>query len=408
MSDFPCLELTALPFGEPAGLRLGTRVALRDGMTLGRDGSGLVLPIRGVSPHHVRLEYRHDRWWALDLGAPAGSLHDGQVLRDAALTHGDTLELPSGLCFAVWFHDPLEDRREALEAEVLAHPDDEGRWLVWADWLLERGLPSGGWIRQGVPDAVAGARALGTLGGAFARGWLDVEWRRGFPRRVVVRAPGPARPGGENPAQLVERVLREPACRFLRALEVDVHSFGSGLRTGEAVTAVLSVLADTGGPPGLEALRLGPLPDVELSSQQAALYAEARRRHSRLTTPVERLLLRASRASLEVLAAPLDVQVRPKPGASAGLVAGEPQLIGQLEECVVMVTAPESHPAASVAVRVEEENGRWLAEDLADRAGAARGERGLRVNGREASFAHLRDGDLLELRDGLLIRFRVR
>ena len=110
---------------------------------------------------------------------------------------------------------------------------------------------------------------------------------------------------------------------------------------------------------------------------------------------------------LEVDKARLEQQVA-QGGASAGLVTGEAHLIGQLEECVVCVTAADDHPASRLAVRVEQENGRWLVEDLAARAGAAGDRMGLKVNGREAFFAHVRDGDLLELIDGLLLRFRVR
>lgn len=171
---------------------------------------------------------------------------------------------------------------------------------------------------------------------------------------------------------------------------------------------VLEVLSRIDAPRWLETLRFGPLGMTELTALQRERFAEVKRRQRRLTTTPERLLHLGSSASLEVLAAPVDVKVRPRPGASAGLVIGEAHLIGQLEECVVCVTAADSHPASRLAVRVEQENGRWLVEDLAARAGAAGDRMGLKVNGREALFAHVRDGDLLELIDGLLLRFRVR
>lgn len=408
MSDFPCLELVTGPFEGGLGLAPGVRWPVTDGLVIGRGPDCAVqLNHRSLGRRHLRVEHRHGRWWALDLGASNGALHNGAVLRDAELLHGDTLELPSGLCLAVWFHDPGLDHLADLEAELLAHPDDEVRWQVCADWLLERGLPLGARLRSTARDLDADARFLGALGGLFRGGWLDVEWHFGFPRRVVVRAPGPARLSGQTPGALVKRVLEAPACRFLRHLEVDPLSFGSGLRVDGELDEVLDVLATTNGPRWLETVKLGPLPMSALSAPQRQRFEDVRRRHPQVTTTAERLLQLATTASLEVLAAPAEVQVQPKPGGSAGLVAGESHLIGQLEDCVVLVTAPEHHPASRLAVRVEQENGRWLVEDLAARAGAsAKGP--LRVNGREALLAHLRDGDLLELVSGLLLRFRVR
>ncbi len=409
MSDFPCLELLSLPTQGQLELARGARIPLEDELVMGRDVSNrLVLNHGGVGRQHARIEHRHGRWWVLDLGSSNGTRHNGQVLHNAELLHGDTIELPWGLCFAVWFHEPSLDHHAAIEADVLEHPDDETRWKVWADWLLERGLPLGARLRSTTRDVNDDGRFLATMGGFFRRGWLDVEWHLGFPRRVVVRAPGPARPGGETPGMLVTRLCEEPAFRFLRHLEIDSLSFGTGLRSGDEVNEVLEVLARLEGPRWLETLRFGPLRMTELTASQTTLFAEVKQRQRLLTTTPERLLHLGSSASLEVLAAPVDVKVRPKVGASAGLVDGEAHLIGQLEECVVCVTAADSHPASRIAVRVEQENGRWLVEDLAARAGAAGDRKGLKVNGRDALFAHVRDGDVLELLNGLLLRFRVR
>lgn len=409
MSDFPCLELLTLPLHGQLAFTRGARFSLDDGLVMGRHvDNQLLLKLDTLARRHARIEQRHGRWWALDLGSANGTLHNGQVLRDAELLHGDTLELPWGLCFAAWFHDPALDHHAAIEAEVLAHPDDETRWNVWADWLLERGLPLGARLRSTTRDVTDDGRFLATMGGFFRSGWLDVEWHLGFPRRVVVRAPGPARRGGETPGLLVTRLCEEPAFRFLRHLEIDSLSFGTGLRAGDEVNEVLEVLARIDAPVWLETLRFGPLGMTELTAVQRERFAQVKQRQRRLTTTPERLLHLGTTASLEVLAAPVDVKVRPKPGASAGLVTGEAHLIGQLDECVVCVTAADSHPASRLAVRVEQENGRWLVEDLAARAGAAGDRMGLKVNGREALFAHVRDGDVLELMDGLLLRFRVR
>jgi hypothetical protein len=408
VTDFPCIELVAWPLGRDPGLSKGVRVPLEDGLSIGRARKNAVsIQLESLGREHVRIEQRFGRWWAADLGSSYGTLHNGQVLRDAELLHGDTLELPWGLCFTMWYSEPSLDHHPAIEADVLAHPDDEHRWNVWADWLLERGLALGERVRIATRNPDDDGRFLATMGGFFRSGWLDVDWQFGFPRRAVIRAPGPAR-HGETPGRLVSRLFEEPAFRFLRHLEIDSLSFGTGLRVDDELNEVLEVLARVEGPRWLETLRFGPLPMAELTPRQAELFAKVKHLQPRLTTNPARLLQLCTHASLEVLSAPLDVEVRPKPGATAGLVTDESHLIGQLDECVVRVTAADSHPASRLAVRIEQENGRWLVEDLAARAGAAGDRKGLRVNGRETLFAHVRDGDLLELVSGLVLRFRVR
>lgn len=276
-----------MPFG--AGLVMGRLLT-----------NSLLLELDTVGRRHTAIEEREGRWWALDLGSTNGTLLNGEPLSTAELRHGDTLELPWGLCLAVWFHEPSLDRHAAIEADVLAHPDDENRWRVWADWLMERGLPLGARLLGTTREVDGDARVLATMAGFFRGRWLEVEWRFGFPWRTVARAARGARPvgvlppggipPGVTPGLLLTRLWEEPAFRFLRHLEVDVFSFHPGMRTGNGVGDVLEPLARVEGPSWLETLRIRTLPVTPLSESQRALFAEVKRRQPRLTTTPEALL----------------------------------------------------------------------------------------------------------------------
>lgn len=404
MNDFPSLELVALPLGGGSTLVRGRRWPLSPRLVIGRAaGNDVTVPSPAISPRHLQLEFRHARWWAQDLGSENGSLHNGDFLSDAELVDGDVLELPDGHCFFVHLEEERDVSNPALENAVLTQPDDDALWNVWADWLLEQGTPLGARLRgQGTGDA----RFLRTMARRFRTGWLDVEWARGLPRRAVVRAPGPFRLANETPGALVERLFDEPAFRFLRALEVDPFSFGSGARVAEEVDGLLEVLTRVDAPPALEGLRIGPVPEFEVSTVHRAAWARVKKHSPRIATPIERLFFSSGNASLEVVSAPSSVQVLPKPGSTVGLVQGEPNFIGQLDECAVQLSADDEHEASRLALRIDRDNGRWFIEDVAGRAGV-RGAQ-LKVNGRHTRLAHLRDADLLEPCLGLVLRFRLR
>lgn len=436
MNDFPSLELVALPLGGNSTLARGRRWPLSPRFVIGRaTGNDVTVPSPAVSPRHLQLEFRHARWWAQDLGSENGSLHNGDFLNDAELVDGDVLELPDGHCFVVHLDDSREVSNPALENAVLAQPDDEALWNVWADWLLEQGAPLGARLRGQLPSStppsqaiLAAARADGdeeppllrpalgsgsgdsrflrTMARRFRTGWLDVEWARGLPRRAVIRAPGPFRLANETPGALVERLFEEPAFRFLRALEVDPFSFGSGARLAEELDGLLDVLTRVAAPSALETVRIGPMPDLEPGTAHREVWTRVVKRSPRITTPIDRVFFSSGNASLEVLSTPGGVQVQPKPRSTVGLVLGEPNFIGQLDECAVQLLADDEHEASRLALRIDRDNGRWFIEDVAGRAGI-RGAQ-LKVNGRHTRLAHLRDGDLLEPCQALSLRFRLR
>jgi uncharacterized protein (TIGR02996 family) len=405
-TGFPCLEVLAAPPGDE---RRGQRLPLVDGLTLGRAPQNAVQFLSGLlAPRHLRFEARFDRWWVFDQGSTNGTFKNGVRVRDAEVRQGDVVELPNGVALRVWLTPPPPGNAE-LERAVLDDLDDDARWLVWGDWLLEHGDPTGARVTGAGADTEDDARLLGSLATAWRQGWFDVDWHHGFPRRLVVRAPGPVAPRGETPAMLVERALEAPACRFVRHLEVDPASFGTGLRAAQDVEALLELFATRATVGPLESVRIGPVGLAVLPEVLKARWTEARARFPRLSTPLERLLYSTSQATLEVLSVPAGVSARPAPGRSIGLSTVYPNFIGQLDECAVFLSADLEHPASRLALRVEAEGPRWFVEDIAGlaRARTAPGP-SLRVNGRDLLYAHLRDGDVLEPLPGLELRFRAR
>ncbi|MDX2013631.1 MAG: FHA domain-containing protein [Myxococcaceae bacterium] len=406
LRPLPALEVLATA---SADLSVGAWMPLVDGFTLGRTPqNGLQLVSGLVSARYARIESKFGRWWLFDQGSTNGTWKNGERVRDAELCQGDVVELPNGTALRVWLSPPPPEN-EALERAVLDDLDDDERWLVWGDWLIEHGNPAGARVVGEAQSLEDDARALGPLAAAWRDGWLDVDWRHGFPRRLVVRSPGPVASWLYTPVGLMERALDTAACRFLRHLEVDPASFGTGLRAAQDVEALLESFATRANAVPLESVRIGPVGLAALPERLEARWSEARVRQPRLTTPAERLLFSSSQATLEVLSVPDGVVVRPPVGRSIGLSGTSPNFIGQLDECAVHLTASVEHAAAALALRVEAEGARWFVEDIAGLA-RARTSRGplLRVNGRERLYAHLRDGDELEPMDGLRLRFRLR
>jgi uncharacterized protein (TIGR02996 family) len=79
------------------------------------------------------------------------------------------------------------DEKHRFEAAIAASPDDEAAYLVYADWLQQRGDPRGELIvlqHRGQDDAARGLlqrHAEHFYGGLSARpSLLDVTWHLGF------------------------------------------------------------------------------------------------------------------------------------------------------------------------------------------------------------------------------------
>lgn len=116
----------------------------------------------------------------------------------------------------------LEPRHPDFEERLLAAPDDEASYLIYADWLEAQGSPRGALIATQAalrhdPGSAALARAeqqlLAAHPGFLANGapQLTVEWQFGFWRRVWLRAGG-------------WQALENPSARFLHEVALEVNA----------------------------------------------------------------------------------------------------------------------------------------------------------------------------------------
>lgn len=121
---------------------------------------------------------------------------------------------------------------DVLERELEAHPDDEARWLVYADWLQAQGDLRGELITRqhrgtGFEDFVAehADHLFGSCADELRGGGqipeLVVEWRHGFVVGATLQALNPER--AVNLGDLVQRLLPLPACRFLRRVSFGLN-----------------------------------------------------------------------------------------------------------------------------------------------------------------------------------------
>lgn len=121
---------------------------------------------------------------------------------------------------------------EALERELEAHPDDEQRWLVYADWLQSEGDLRGELVTRqhrgdgftafvddhleqlfpGCADEVRG-------GGQIPE--LIPEWRHGFVHGLTLASLNRER--RVDLADLARRALPLPVCRFVRRLSFGLN-----------------------------------------------------------------------------------------------------------------------------------------------------------------------------------------
>jgi uncharacterized protein (TIGR02996 family) len=204
-----------------------------------------------------------------------------------------------------------------LELELWANPEDDELFLVYADWLLDRGIPRGELIRLDydlarVQDATDRAalelrrqellREHPELGPAQLMKVLDqaraaweelpdwrqrdqtlgfLRWRNGFIQQVRFEA------RMEEPVGLLEELLTHPAARFLQ--ELTVGEVGSGFSY-----AALAEALTLYGSPSLRRLHLADARHADLEwmplEDLSGLWAELPR--------LETLVLRGTRMHL--------------------------------------------------------------------------------------------------------------
>lgn len=169
----------------------GEAIELPDGaatMVFGRSQRcTIVFDDKTVSARHCELTFDRTFWQLRDLGSTTGTRVNGVALHHAqALFTGDLLELgQTQLRFVL----EAEHDDGAMLASVMANPDSEPHWLVYCDWLIERGDPLG----ERIVRARAGQRIdhqpwLGPLWPHHLSGAVELEWKLGFVVNASIRA----------------------------------------------------------------------------------------------------------------------------------------------------------------------------------------------------------------------------
>ena len=416
---FPCLELIRVPPQSVPHVYVGQRWPVADHLTLGRSADATIqLPMPSLGGRHCEIELEQGAWVLRDFGSANGTWVNGQRFQAFAavpLRHGDLIELPYEIVFRYlerdWGPDVLHGAGEFV-AEVSEKPDDDARWRVWGDRLLELGHPLGERIVKGKPDR---NEELTTWVGLTVRdvstGDLELEWRHGFIRHATLRNLQFAG-GFFSPLQ---QLLFEPAARFLQSLEIDAVSYARGVERSELasveqrVVEALTYLASSLRPrPPLRLVRFGPFPQPMWTPGLAAAWQSMTQAYPRLDAQAGPLFV-ARRAGLTLLGTPAQVSVCAlAPGERVTLDDDTATLMGPLDEAEIALRSPEGSAARQVGCRLDRESGQWWVTDVVASAVPYRhGDWPLRVNGREVVRQRLRAGDLLEPAAGLLFRFEL-
>ncbi len=168
----------------------GDRISLPDDsgtIVFGRSPKAtLVVEDPRVSPRHCAVVFEAGFWRVRDLGSENGTRVNGTALvYPRALFRGDLIEFGTT---QVRFDTEAPADDPTLIAAIAKAPDEPAPWLVYADWLLERGDPLGDRImRTRRAERVDHLPWLGPLWDPFVSGEVEIEWQFGFIKRATVR-----------------------------------------------------------------------------------------------------------------------------------------------------------------------------------------------------------------------------
>ena len=127
--------------------------------------------------------------------------------------------------------DTSEPRDEALERAIHDSPEDDQAWLVYADFLIERGHPRGPMValesapvknivqraeREAETRKLRHAASDVLLGSLAGRRGLSLRWKRGFIYNAIIHGAF----DHDGAEALLVDLLAHPSARFLRELEL--------------------------------------------------------------------------------------------------------------------------------------------------------------------------------------------
>lgn len=298
------LEVYASPASE---LGSPDRVVRIDGKLVVLLGRGARCDVRLVhdlvAMVHTVLRFEGDAWTAEDTGSTNGTWLDGERIQRARLEDGAVLSLGRGRVRLV-VSETAEPRCPALVERLCEAPEDDARWQVYADWLLEQGLPIGPRAPGEAPDVAS----LERLEPEVRRGAVQLRWRQG----LIEAAELTIRPHGElEEAELggvLSGLAELPAASALQRLTARVTGavieFPTARPVFEQLRARFAAVREGllhGGPwPALASLQVGPVwgqpADRELAAALGGLEAAC----PRLEGPPARWLLGFGEAWLDV------------------------------------------------------------------------------------------------------------
>jgi len=105
---------------------------------------------------------RMSQFGLLSLAASNGTLLNGRPFKSGEhlLKHGDIVEIAFGLVLRYFTHEEHKACSPVLESAIGDAPEDDGRWRVYADRLLEQGDSLGRRMSTCADGGGGGARWL--------------------------------------------------------------------------------------------------------------------------------------------------------------------------------------------------------------------------------------------------------
>jgi uncharacterized protein (TIGR02996 family) len=235
----------------------------------------------------------------MSLASSNDTLLNGALLsQPRTLQHGDVVEIIPGLVLRYFTHEAPKARSVQLEAAIGDEPDDDGRWQVYADWLLQRAEPLGRRIVEGPDGDDDDARWLEAMARPWRRGNLELSWRHGFVHTAKVRAlEWEIAP---DTYWCLERLFELEICRFVEAVHVDLFTTElDHVRPPFEARARRILESMRHAPRTLKRISLGPVVEMSFPPDLKRELSCLREERPRLVTDESTLVQRFSRMVLK-------------------------------------------------------------------------------------------------------------